>query len=194
MERLIQISTTDAKISHTVRKGHISFNTENPSYTMERQKGGLSIDSTLPKLHIDQKAAFDSVNPSVGASISKHAQEGMAAVKAKAEEFSQHAAMFREAKVGDDVIAKIVAQDLSVNTNVGLEFTPKTGPTFSFEPGELNMKFEVDTLKFDWRVQQLDVEFVPTEIDFNLIQEASVNIEYLGGPVYVPRDYVPGST
>lgn len=194
MEQLLRISTTNAQLAYNVNHGGLSQRTENPTYSMNRQKGGLSIESTLPKLNIDQKAAFDSVNPSVSASIRQAAQKGHQAADSATQESSDHARMFKNAQVGEDVIGQISRNTLSVDTNVNVDFLPKAPPEFTFEPGQLQMSYEMDKLAFDWRVQQRDVDFVATEIDFHMAQRPSINIEYIGGPVYVPKAYVPGAS
>lgn len=194
MEQLLRISTTQSVLSHDVQHGGLNQRTENPTYSMNRQKGGLSIDSTLPKLNIDQKASFDSVNPSVSASIKQAAQKGHQAADAVTQKFSDHARMFENAQITDDVIGQISRNTIDTSLSVNVEFLPKAPPEFTFEPGQLEMSFEMDKLSFDWRVQQRDVEFTATEIDFSLAQKASVDIKYIGGPIYVPKSFVPGAS
>lgn len=59
----------------------------------------------------------------------------------------------------------------------------------------MNIRFEMDKLNFDWRVNQTKFEFIPGDIEINVKQKAEVIIKYIGGPLYVPPsadpDYEP---
>ena len=60
---------------------------------------------------------------------------------------------------------------------------------------ELSIRIEIDHLRFEWKSQQKDLEFIPGSIEFRVTDYPKVIIEYLGGPIYVPAsanpDYEP---
>lgn len=82
-----------------------------------------------------------------------------------------------------------------VNTDFAMKWLPTTGPDISWDGGELNIRYEMDKLNFDWRMDNGNVEFIPGNIEFTVTQQPDVIIKYIGGPVYVPPsadpDYVP---
>lgn len=87
------------------------------------------------------------------------------------------------------------AQARQVQTNVGLQFLPNVGVEMDWTPAQLDMRFELDKLNFDWRTDPVHFEFTPGDIELTVTQYPSVNLKYVGGPLYVPRssdpNYVP---
>ena len=75
--------------------------------------------------------------------------------------------------------------------NVALDFIPKTGPEIDWDPAELNIKYEMDKLTFDWKINKTGFEFVPGDIEFTVTQRPEVVIKYVGGPIYVPPSADP---
>lgn len=193
MGQLIKISTTDIQIEQTTRQGYVKQSTQEASHNMTRIEGGLSIKSSLAKLHIDQSAAFDSVTPSTKTAIAQAASKGERAVDESMQKYVSRGKQMMNAQVGEDVLGQIAASTIDTSISVALDFLPKAEPTFTYEPGDLQIQYETDKLKFDWRVQQLDLELVPTEIDFTVVQKPSIEVEYIGDPIYVPSDFVPGA-
>ena len=60
-----------------------------------------------------------------------------------------------------------------------------------WDEGEINIRYEMDKLNFDWRMGQGEVQFVPGNIEFTVTQQPDVIIKYIGGPVYVPPSADP---
>lgn len=187
MDQLLSISSTLGKVGINTTQGYMTNSHENASFTINRQDGGgLQMKGTLAKVEIDQTAAFDSVNPSLSKSIDNFAREGHQAADAATQKYTNEGEMYRKAQIGEDVLQKISESTLNVNTNVGIEFLPTTGPKFNYIPGELEIDFKMDELKFDWKVQQGELDYTPAEVSIHMEQEPDINIEYLGGPTYVP--------
>ena len=72
-----------------------------------------------------------------------------------------------------------------VKTNVGIDFLPKPGPEITWDPGEMNIRYEMDKLNINWRMGDGSFEFTPGDIEFTVTQRPDVVIKYLGGPIYV---------
>lgn len=72
-----------------------------------------------------------------------------------------------------------------------MEFLPKTGPEITWDPGEMNIKYEMEKLNIDWKINEGDFEFTPADIEFTMTQRPEVVIKYVGGPVYVPPSADP---
>ena len=59
----------------------------------------------------------------------------------------------------------------------------------SYESGDI--RFEMDKLNFDWRVNQTQFKFIPGDIEISVKQQPDVIIKYIGGPLYVPPSADP---
>ena len=101
--------------------------------------------------------------------------------------------MFLEAKIGQDVIGQIAAEstmkDYKPNSNI--KFLPSVGPEITWDPGEMHIRYEMDKLNFDWRMNEPKFEFTPGDIELSVTQQPDVIIKYVGGPLYVPPSSDP---
>ena len=72
-----------------------------------------------------------------------------------------------------------------------MDFIPKTGPEITWDPAEMNIRYEMDKLNFDWKISKGDFKFTPGDIEFTVTQRPEVVIKYVGGPIYVPPSSDP---
>ena len=100
--------------------------------------------------------------------------------------------MMMEAKIDQDVIPQL-AQQKTVDqpAQLGIQFLPEVGPDISWTGGEMSIRYEMDKLNFDWRMNQMQFTFVPGDIEFKVTQQPDVVIKYIGGPLYVPPSPTP---
>lgn len=100
--------------------------------------------------------------------------------------------MMMEARIDQDVIPQLAKQqNLGEPNNVNIEFLPRVGPDISWDGGEMSIRYEMDKLNFDWRMEQMSFTFVPGDIEFTMTQRPDVIIKYVGGPLYVPPSSDP---
>ena len=78
-----------------------------------------------------------------------------------------------------------------VKTNVGIDFLPDPGAEITWDPGEMNIRYEMDKLAIDWKMNEGSFEFTPGDIEFTVTQRPDVVIKYIGGPIYVPPSADP---
>ena len=70
--------------------------------------------------------------------------------------------MMMEARIDQDVIPQLAKQqNLGNPTNVNIEFLPTVAPDISWDGGEMSIRYEMDKLNFDWRMEQMSFTFVP---------------------------------
>ena len=70
-------------------------------------------------------------------------------------------------------------------------FSRRWAPDISWTGGEMSIRYEMDKLNFDWRMNQMQFTFVPGDIEFKVTQQPDVVIKYIGGPLYVPPSADP---
>ena len=101
--------------------------------------------------------------------------------------------MLLDAKIGQDMIGQFAADSTMKNykPNSGIQFLPSVPPEITWDPGELNIRYEMDKLNFDWKMGEGSFEFTPGDIEFTVTQRPEVLIKYVGGPIYVPPSSDP---
>ena len=162
---------------------------------LEMKVNHARLDYKPIKVNIDTFEARNSVSPTAMRSIEQAAQRGQQKVYDTTATYARRGDLLLEAKIGEQLISQFAMESQQVNTDFAMKWLPTTGPDISWDGGELNIRYEMDKLNFDWRMDKGNVEFIPGNIEFTVTQQPDVIIKYIGGPVYVPPsadpDYVP---
>ncbi len=195
MEQLIEIKTVPIELEMKVNHARLDYKRSTVDLEISRNQGGLQIRSKPIKVNIDTFEARNSVSPTAMRSIEQAAQRGQQKVYDTTATYARRGDLLLEAKIGEQLISQFAMESQQVNTDFAMKWLPTTGPEITWDDAELNIRYEMDKLNFDWRMDQGNVEFIPGNIEFTVTQQPDVVIKYIGGPVYVPPsadpDYVP---
>ncbi len=192
MERLIEIKTVPIELEMKVNHARLEYKRSTVDLEISRDTGGLKIKSKPIKLNIDTFEARNSVTPTAMRSIEQAAQRGQQKVYETTATYARRGDLLLEAKIGEEMISRFAMESQQVNTDFAMQWLPSTGPDITWDTGELNIRYEMDKLNFDWRMNSGNVEFIPGNIEFTVTQQPDVIIKYIGGPVYVPPSAEPG--
>ena len=195
MYPLIEIKTVPIEIEMKVSHAKLEYTRGTADLEISRNDGGLSIKSRPIRLNIDTFEARNSITPTAVRSVEQYAQQGQQAAYSATATFAQQGQLLLDAKIGQEMVTQFAADAQPKPADVGLQFLPTTGPEIDWIPGELNIRYEMDKLNFDWRINQAQFEFTPGDIEISVKQQPDVIIKYVGGPLYVPPsadpDYQP---
>lgn len=197
MMPLIEIQSVPIEIEMKVSHARLEYTRATADLEISRAKGGLSIKSRPIHLNIDTFEARNSIVPSPMRATRQNAQRGQEAAYQATATYAQQGQLLLKAQVGEELVTQFAqdAMNKNLKTNVGIEFLPTVGPEISCDPGEMNIRFEMDKLNFDWRQSKGNFEFIPGNIEISVKQRPDVIIKYIGGPIYVPPssdpDYEP---
>lgn len=195
MERLIEIKTVPIELEMKVNHARLDYKRSTVDLEISRDQGGLQIRSKPIKVNIDTFEARNSVSPTAMRSIEQAAQRGQQKVYDTTATYARRGDLLLEAKIGEQLISQFAMESQQVNTDFAMKWLPTTGPDISWDGGELSIRYAMDKLNFDWRMDNGNMEFIPGNIEFTVTQQPDVIIKYIGGPVYVPpsanADYVP---
>ena len=195
MERLIEIKTVPRELEMKVNHARVDYKRSTVDLEISRDQGGLQIRSKPIKVNIDTFEARNSVSPIAMRSVEQAAQRGQQKVYDTTATYARRGDLLLEAKIGEQLISQFAMESQQVNTDFAMKWLPTTGPDISWDGGELSIRYEMDKLNFDWRMDNGNMEFIPGNIEFTVTQQPDVIIKYIGGPVYVPpsanADYVP---
>ena len=195
MERLIEIKTVPIELEMKVNHARLDYKRSTVDLEISRDQGGLQIRSKPIKVNIDTFEARNSVSPTAMRSIEQAAQRGQQKVYDTTATYARRGDLLLEAKIGEQLISQFAMESQQVNTDFAMKWLPTSGPDISWDGGELSIRYEMDKLNFDWRMDNGNMEFIPGNIEFTVRQQPDVIIKYIGEPVYVPpsanSDYVP---
>ena len=183
MRPLIEIQTIPIEIQMKTTNAHLEYARGTAQMEVSRDRRGLQIRSQPIRVNIDTFEARSSIVPTTAQSIQQGAAQGQRAAYEATAVLAQEGRMMMEAKIDQDVIPQLA--------QLGIQFLPEVGPDISWTGGEMSIRYEMDKLNFDWRMNQMQFTFVPGDIEFKVTQQPDVVIKYIGGPLYVPPSADP---
>ena len=192
MKPLIEITTVPIQIEMKTTHAKLEYVRGTAEMEISRDKGGLQIKSRPIRVNIDTFEARNSITPTLARSLEQNAQKGLQTSYKATATFAQQGELMMKTKLGEEVITKFSKDSLLEGVqDVGLDFIPKTGAEISWDPGEMNIRYEMDKLNFDWKINGGSFEFTPGDIELTVTQRPEVIIKYVGGPIYVPSSADP---
>ena len=192
MKPLIEITTVPIQIEMRTTHAKLEYARGTAEMEVTRDKGGLQIKSRPIRVNIDTFEARNSITPTLARSIEQNAQKGQQAAYTATAAFAQEGKLMMETKLGEEVITKLAKDAYKDNIrDVAMDFLPSVGPEITWDVGEMNIRYEMDKLNFDWKIGGGSFEFTPGDIEFTVTQRPEVLIKYVGGPIYVPPSADP---
>lgn len=192
MRPLIEIQTIPIEIQMKTTNAHLEYARGTAQMEVSRDRRGLQIRSQPIRVNIDTFEARSSIVPTTAQSIQQGAAQGQRAAYEATAVLAQEGRMMMEAKIDQDVIPQLSQQKtVDQPAQLGIQFLPEVGPDISWTGGGMSIRYEMDKLNFDWRMNQMQFTFVPGDIEFKVTQQPDVVIKYIGGPLYVPPSADP---
>ena len=193
MKPLIEITTVPIQIEMKTTNAKLEYARGTAEMEIHRDNGSLQIKSRPIKVNIDTFEARNSLSPTLARYLEQSAQKGKQAAYQATATYARQGQLLLETKVGEELVTQFAEETMmkNVKTNIGLDFLPDPGPEISWDPGELNIRYEMDKLAIDWKLNEGSFEFTPGDIEFTIAQRPDVVIKYIGGPIYVPPSADP---
>ncbi|WP_293008095.1 MULTISPECIES: DUF6470 family protein [unclassified Oscillibacter] len=193
---LIEIKSVPIELEMRVTDAKLEYSRATVDMEITRNEGGLSIRSKPIRVNLDTFEARNSVTPTLATRMRDNAQAGKQAAYEATATYARQGQLLLQAKIGEEMVTKFAAeaQTRNLKTNVGLAFLPTQGADISWDKGEINIRYEMDKVNFDWRSRQGNFEFTPGDIQFEVTQQPDVVIKYVGGALYVPPSSDPNYT
>ena len=192
MEQLLSIKPIPISVEIVIDNAKIKYDSKLPKVEISHQKGGLQMKADPLKINIDTFELRQSIGlKSNKTLIDESAQKGIKV---------SYQAIARIADEGDSLadpkgmsVAQIAASKVSRSIETVMDFLPKGDPDISWDGGKLSIHYQMDKLNTDFDISAItNFEFVPGKIEFDVKQKPRVEIEYIGGPIYVPPSAEPG--
>lgn len=88
-------------------------------------------------------------------------------------------------------VAGLIQQKMLEQRDSMTVFLPSTGPVVSWDPNQMDVKYQPGNLEFEWKINQNILNYIPGKFQMVIKQYPKVQIEYLGDPNYVPPSANP---
>lgn len=194
MQQLLRITTTPMKYELEIEHPRLEYKQSNPSASIEIKRAKLTVDNrTNTSVNVDTYAARKSLGEVNTADfVSQNAAESRQMLTQKIGEYAQIGNAMSQIQNGVSV-GDIYRQKMLNDTDYQLytAYLPSTGAELTWNPAQLDMSYQPGDVSVDWAVHDNQFEFIPGSIRMKVMQLASVNIEYIGGPLYFPPSAAP---
>lgn len=186
MEALLRITTVPMEYEMKIQRARLEYSSSKSDLMINRAKGGLTMENSPIKLHLDTYKARNSICPTTKESVRQSAEKGKSAALEATATYAKESAMLLDPKI-PNALNQIFNQRAQQPTGeFGLQFLPSTGPDIEWSDPDLSMKYQMDKLSFDIKVANGNFEFIPGTVEMSITQMPDINIEYIGKPLYVP--------
>lgn len=191
--QLLKITTNPLKYELQIERAKLEYNQDLiPTANMQSHAAQLKIEKIEnTKVEIDTYEARKSLGQmSAGDSIELNAREGEAHINELTREYVEIGKAMSNVQnsvsIGDVVRSKMLEQP-----ELYTAYLPSAGAELTWSPAQLEISFEPPEAVTDWQIAANQFNFVPGSIELSISEYASINIEYLGGPMYVPPSASP---
>ncbi len=193
MYPLIEIRSVPIEIEIKTVNSRWEYTRGSADLEISRDKGGLNIRSRPIKLNVDTFEARNSIIPTAARSIEQTAQKGQQAAYQATATYARQGQLLLNAKIGQELVTQFAAeaQPQSKVSDIGIQFLPSAPVEIDWDPAEMQIRFEMDKLNFDWQFNRPEFKFVPGDVQISVKQHPEVEIKYVGGPLYVPPSADP---
>lgn len=192
MQQLLRITSTPAQYELVSQPARLEIVQERPKHVMTRQPGQVQIRQQHVKMQMDSfemRSSMGLKSPfrSADEAAQRGVREGIQAIADKVDFGNQILHIEKGANIPDAIFSQMMQR-----SGGELVFVPLNPSQISFISGRADLTYLPAKLDFDWNVPQTKFQFQPGSLTINIKQYASLQIEYLGEPNYVPPSAAPG--
>jgi len=190
--QLLKITTSPMKYELEIEPSRLEYvNDHIPSADVSSSPSELKIDTKNTSVRIDTYEARKSLGIlNTEDMFRRQAELCKDHIMQKTREYVEDGAQM--ARIEDGVtIPQIMRQKIETQPNSVTVFIPNTGADLTWEPPKVNIEFTKSELEYNWDEQQSSMRYVPGSVRMKIVEYASINVEYLGGPLYVPPSSNP---
>ena len=180
----LQFKTTSASLEYTRGTAEMEIS--------RSEQGGVNVTSRPIQVQLDtfeqRGGQFSAATAAVSAAVGQTTQAQYQATSAYAEQGQ----IQLSARIGQSIppAGGVPVQNESGYVAPAME-GPSTGVNVQWEDGAMQIRYAMDKLNFDWKIDKGEFKFTPGDIEISIAQKPSLTIKYTGGPIYVPRSSDP---
>ena len=207
MYPLIEITSVPIEIRMKTTSASLEYTRGTAEMEISRSDKGIDIKSRPIQLKLDtyeQRGGgerYRSASPATAAvtpqgvkSVPNAALAGRETAYEATSAYSEQGQIMLNARFGQSAAAGSAVSNpapQTVNQSSNPAAVSDALGDFQLGDGQMEIRYEMDKLNFDWKIDTGSFEFTPGDIEISVEQQPKVIIKYVGGPIYVPRSADP---
>lgn len=191
----IRMKTTNASLEYTRGTAEMEISRSDKGIDIKSRPIKLKLDTFEPRSAAAASGAMTTRGVAQPQPVAQTAQTPQADRQAAYEAtsaYSDQGQIMLNARFGQELLeqsAQKPAVEPVQQENVAAE--AESAQDTEWEDGQMEIRYEMDKLNFDWKIDKGEFEFTPGDIEIIVEQQPKVTIKYMGGPIYVPRSADP---
>jgi len=166
MMSLSEVSRYITQVHIETKHAKLLLDSQAPQLSINRQRGGMDMESEPVRLDLDNRAFFDSLGlKSAKAFADEIVAKGKKAIIEGMSECAQEAEMLSTPK-NHNAISQIAAMRTQKSIDLMLVFIPEERPKMNWRGGTLDMEFTPDRLDINWQIRELKGTYVPYSVEY----------------------------
>lgn len=196
MNPLIEIQTVPIEIKMTTKHATLEYTRGTAEMEISRSdSGGMDVRTRAIKVQMDK---FEPSASRMPRNVSQQPQSAYAVTGTSA----RQGELLVNARVGQELLNQFGTDNVmsDVPAAAFVARAPAQQPQrqaaeqsgdYGLEDADMEIRYEMDKLNFDWKFEKGEFKFTPGDIEFTVEQRPDVIIKYIGGPIYVPPSSDP---
>jgi hypothetical protein len=181
----LQFKTTNASLEYTRGTAEMEIS--------RSEQGGVDVRSRPIQVKLDtfeqRGGKFSAANAAVSAAVS---QQPTQAQYQATSAYADQGQIQLSARIGQSIPQAVPMPGQGGDGGyTAPDIQPSTGVSVNWEDGAMEIRYAMDKLNFDWKIDRGEFKFTPGDIEISIAQKPSLTIKYTGGPIYVPRSADP---
>ena len=191
---LLQITTIPISIEIKITNAKFELaDDRQPKVNITNTNGQFVMKAEPLRLNIDTYEARKSLGPghmTDGDIMAQKAQEGLSVAFQGTARVASEGNQLARGMSPSEIAVQRARAGATIETI--MEFLPKEGADITFDAGKLSIDYQLGDQEIDWDImQRLPMEFIPGSVELIVRDRPRVEIEYVGGPIYVPASADP---
>lgn len=182
----LQFKTTSASLEYTRGTAEMEIS--------RSEQGGVDVKSRPIQVKLDtfqsRGGKFAAANAAVSAAVGQSSQPTQAQYQATSA-YADQGQIQLSARISQSISQASMPAQKGGGSEYAPDITPSTGVNVQWEDGAMEIRYAMDKLNFDWKIDRGEFKFTPGDIEISVAQKPSLTIKYTGGPIYVPRSADP---
>jgi len=177
MYPLLEIKTVPIEIQVRTKNASLEYTRGTAEMEISRSENGVDVKSRPIRLRLDSYEGSGERMPAT--------QDVQASYEATAA-YTQHGQLTLDARVGQTFTQMAQGEAASGQMAEGQQAAPT-----QWDENAVQIRYEMDKLNFDWKIENGEFEFTPGDIEISVEQRPDITIKYTGKPIYVPKSSDP---
>ena len=188
---LLEITTTPARYEYEISRAKLQINQQHPTVERSVRRASLNIRTQAGRVEMNSIARRSDMGfKGVVDRANYEADQGRQLVSEATGNYAEFGNQLANIAHGGNIPDALYSQSMQ-HSKGDLVLVPVSPIDIQYMPASLAMDFTPGEINTNWNIGKARLDFVPGSFNINFTQYSSIKIEYLGGPVYVPRSADP---